>query len=81
MTYSRHQDALEAVVDRMGTDLARSVAFFRGVDARKPTPQQLLCQHAIRDEKSLAFVRAYEEAILSTTAASLRSRIAEANRD
>jgi hypothetical protein len=79
MTYSRHQDALEAAVDRMGTDLARSVAFFRGVDARKPTPQQLLRQHAIRDQKSLAFVRAYEEAILATTAASLRSRIAEAN--
>jgi hypothetical protein len=81
MTYSRHHGALEAVVDRFGADLAAAVAFFRTVDARKPTPEQLLQRHGISDKKSLAFVRASEQAILDGAAAALALRTAALARD
>jgi len=66
MTYSRHYPLLERVYEAMDGDLARTVAFFKSVDQRKPTPAQLKKQLRINDEKSVEFVRAYEAAIVRT---------------
>ena len=78
MTYSRHYGALEAVLDRFGPDLARAVEFFRAVDAAKPTPESLMRALGTDDEKSLAVVRAKEEAVLDTIRRQLRTRTAAA---
>ena len=61
-----HVAAVGAGDDAMDGDLARTVAFFKSVDQRKPTPAQLKKQLRINDEKSVEFVRAYEAAIVRT---------------
>lgn len=74
MTYSRHYARLESVVDRVGPDLARVLAFFRTVDAAKPTPEELLQRRSLDDRKSLAFVRANEDAVIRTVEQTRRGR-------
>jgi hypothetical protein len=71
MTYSRHYPFLESVFDALGRDLGRSVAFFRHVDAIKPSRAGVLRQHGNAGEDSLIFIRAYEVAIVETIRAAL----------
>jgi len=76
MTYSRHYAFLESVLDAHHGDLARTVAFFRHVDRIKPSPAAVMQRRGIASEKSVEFIRAYEEAVIDTirreVAASLR---------
>ena len=66
MTYSRHYPLMESVFDALGRDPARMVAFFRQVDRIKPSGAQVMEWKRIVDERSLAFVRAYELAVVET---------------
>jgi len=71
MTYSRHYPFLESVFVALGSDLARTVNFFRHVDKRKPSRAATLQRQRIADENSVEFVRAYEMAVVETTAKAL----------
>ncbi|MGH8633667.1 MAG: aminopeptidase [Burkholderiales bacterium] len=66
MTYSRHYPLLESVYDALGRDLARTVAFFRRVDAIKPSPNAVMKEHDIASKDSVDFIRAYEAAVVGT---------------
>jgi hypothetical protein len=66
MTYSRHYPFLEQVFDTLGRDLPRMIEFFRAVDQRKPPREEVMKREAIAHEKSVAFVKVYEEAIIDT---------------
>jgi hypothetical protein len=66
MTYSRHFPFLEEVFEALGRDLAKTVAFFKRVDAAKPSRAAVLKRLRLADERSLEFIRAYEEAVLDT---------------
>jgi len=76
MTYSRHYPLLESVFDALGRDLARTVAFFRRVDAIKPSPREVMKKHRIASDRGLNYVRAYEAAIVET----IEQALAEAAR-
>jgi hypothetical protein len=65
MTYSRHFPYLEEVHIALGRDLARTVEFFRRVDARKPNKAALLKQRKLKTE-DLQFVRDYEAMVIAT---------------
>lgn len=67
MTYSRHFPYLESVFITLGRDLGATVAFFRKVDALKPSIASVMKRHRLKSEKSVEFIRAYEEAVLETT--------------
>jgi hypothetical protein len=67
MTYSRHYPILESVFLALGSDLARTVNFFRHVDKRKPSRAETLQRHRSADATSVEFVRAYEMAVVQTT--------------
>ena len=64
MTYSRHFPYLEQVFDMLGRDLARTVSFFRKVDALKPSKASVVKRHGLKNDRGVEFVRAYEEAVL-----------------
>lgn len=66
MTYSRHYPLLEGVHEALGSDLARTVAFFRQVDRARPSPAAVRKRHRLPDETSVEFIRAYEAAVLET---------------
>ena len=66
MTYSRHFPYLEQVFDALGRDLARTVAFFRRVDGLKPSRASVVKRRGLKDDKSVEFIRAHEEAVLET---------------
>ena len=66
MTYNRHFPYLEQVFDALGRDLARTVAFFRKVDALKPSKAGVVKRHSLKNDRGVEFVRAYEEAVLET---------------
>lgn len=66
MTYSRHYPLLERVHTGLGRDLARTVGFFMQVDRLKPTRAAVGRQQGIADENSVAFIRAYEAAVVET---------------
>jgi len=66
MTYSRHYPLLESVYDALGRDLARTVAFFRRVDAIKPSQGEVMKEHDIASKDSLDFIRSYEADIART---------------
>ena len=72
MTYSRHYSLLERAYEAMGGDLARTVAFFKAVDKRKPTPASVMKQLRLSDAKSAQFVRAYEAAVVRTIEVALK---------
>jgi hypothetical protein len=74
MTYSRHFPYLESVFIALGRDLGATVAFFRRVDALKPSVASVMKRHRLKSEKSVEFIRAYEEVVLETT----RKTLAEA---
>jgi hypothetical protein len=77
MTYSRHYAYLEGIVDGLGPDLARTVDFFRAVDARKPKLVELMQRLSIYDRKSLGLVRAYELAVIQTIEQARQRRTAQ----
>jgi hypothetical protein len=64
MTYDRHYPFFVSIHDLLGSDLVRTVHFFKVVDARKPDTDQVMKQKRLRDEDSVAFVRAYEAAVI-----------------
>jgi hypothetical protein len=76
MTYSRHFPLLESVYDALGRDLARTVEFFRRVDAMKPSPKQFMEDRGFATKDNLAFIRAYEAEVVET----IERALAEATR-
>ena len=77
MTYSRHYPLFESVYDALGRDLARTIEFFRRVDAIKPSPKEFMEEHDFASKDSVDFIRAYEAEIVGTIEAALaKSRTA-----
>ncbi len=66
MTYSRHFPDMESVFIALGRDLGRTVAFFRKVDAIKPSRASVMKQHRLKNDRGVEFIRAYEEAVRET---------------
>lgn len=64
MTYDRYYPLFVSIHGFLGSDLARTVTFFKQVDVRKPAPGRVMKRHKLRDEKSVAFIRAYEAAVI-----------------
>jgi hypothetical protein len=64
MTYSRHFPYLEQVFDALGRDLARTVEFFRKVDAAKPARISIVKRLGLKNDRNVEFVRGYEAAVL-----------------
>ena len=64
ITYSRHFALMQRVLDTFGGDLAQALEFFRRVDAVKPEASDFAEKRAFGDETTVAFVRAYEAAIV-----------------
>jgi hypothetical protein len=73
MTYDRYFPLLASIHDLLGSDLARTVIFFKRVDAVKPGRDQVMKQHALGDEDSAEFIRAYETAVVATIRQALES--------
>jgi predicted small lipoprotein YifL len=71
MTYSRFYPLLESVYDALGRDLARTVAFFRRVDAIKPSPDAVMKKYRIASKDTVDFIRAYEAEVARTIEAAL----------
>jgi hypothetical protein len=71
MTYSRHYPLLASVYDALGQDLARTVEFFRRVDAAKPTPAQVMKKYRLDTKDSVEFIRVYEAEVAATIEAAL----------
>ena len=71
MTYSRHYPLCERVYEALGRDLARTVTFFRRVDARKPAPAAVLKKHKIANKDGVEFIRAYEAEVVRTVESAL----------
>ena len=71
MTYSRHFPLCERVYDALGRDLARTVEFFRRVDAAKPPPAKVMKVRNIASKDSVEFIRAYEAEVVKTIEAAL----------
>jgi len=76
MTYSRHYAFMESVFEALGRDLPRTVAFFKHADRIKPSPVAVMKRDRIADERSAAFIRAYEVAVVET----IRKALADAQR-
>lgn len=74
MTYSRHYPLIERVHETLGRDLARTVAFFKQVDAMKPQAARVMTQHGLKADKGVEFIRAYEAAIVETIETALAKR-------
>ncbi len=74
MTYSRHYPLIERVFDALGRDLARTVAFFKHVDAIKPSAAQVMARHDLKADSGVAFIRAYEAAVVATIEAEFVKR-------
>ena len=66
MTYSRHFPLLESVFIALDRDLARTVAFFREVDAKKPSPAAVMKRHGLKSDRGVEFLRANEAAVVET---------------
>ena len=64
MTYSRYFPFLESVFVALDRDLARTVAFFRQVDAKKPSHASVMKRHGLKSDRGVDFVRAYEAAVV-----------------
>ncbi len=72
MTYSRYYPQIEEAFEMNGRDLARTVAFFRKLDAAKPLAAAVQKQQRIDDARSVEFLRAYESTIIEKLRAALR---------
>jgi hypothetical protein len=66
MTYSRHYPFLEEVHAALGNDIARTMAFFKRVDAAKPTPREVMKRLRLKSETGVEFLRAYEAEVVRT---------------
>lgn len=66
MTYSRHYPLLERVFDALGRDLAWTFAFFKHVDAIKPSSAEVMARHGLKNDSGVEFTRAYEAAVVET---------------
>jgi len=66
MTYSRHYPFLEEVHAALGSDIARTMAFFKRVDAAKPTPREVMKRLRLKSETGVEFLRAYEAEVVKT---------------
>jgi hypothetical protein len=75
MTYSRHFPYLEGVFLALGRDLRRAVAFFRKVDAIKPSRETVMRQRKLRKDQEIELIRAYEEAVLETVRKALAEEL------
>jgi hypothetical protein len=75
MTYSRHYPFMEYVFDQLGRDPARVVAFFRRVDAIKPSRASFMARDGVAGEYSLEAIRAYETAVMATISAALAAAL------
>ena len=64
MTYSRHFPMLEGVFVALDRDLARTVAFFRRVDARKPSRADIVKRYGLKSDRGVEFIRANEAAVV-----------------
>ena len=64
MTYSRHYPMLERVSKALDGDILRTIAFFRTIDSMKPSAASVMAKHGLSSENDVAFVRAYEAAIV-----------------
>ena len=64
MTYSRHYPMLERVFQALDGDILRTIAFFRTIDSMKPSAAAVMAKHGLASENDVAFVRAYEAAIV-----------------
>lgn len=74
MTYSRHYPYLETVFEALGSDLGRTMAFFKRVDAQKPSPREFMKRQRLKSDKGVEFVRAYEAEIVRTITKLLAER-------
>lgn len=79
MTYSRYYPQIEEAFAMNGRDLARTVAFFRELDAAKPLAAVVQKQQRIDDARSVEFLRAYESAIIAALRNALRGGARTAN--
>ena len=66
MTYSRHYPFLDGVYEKLGRDLARTVACFKRMDEIKPSPAHVMKKHGLATDSGLDFIRTYEEAVVAT---------------
>jgi hypothetical protein len=66
MTYSRHYPFLEEVHAALGSDVGRTVAFFKRVDLAKPAPRDVMKRHGIDWQEGVEFLRAYEAEVVKT---------------
>lgn len=66
MTYSRHFPVLERIHEALGGDLAKTVEFFKRVDAAKPDPETVFARQRIRADDRVGQLRAYEQAVIDT---------------
>jgi hypothetical protein len=74
MTYSRHYPFLEEVHAALGSDIARTMAFFKRVDAAKPTPREVMKRLRLKSETGVEFLRAYEAEVVKTSERLLAER-------
>jgi hypothetical protein len=64
MTYSRHYPYLEEVHAALGSDIARTMAFFKRVDKAKPTAREIMKRLRLKSETGVEFLRAYEAEVV-----------------
>ena len=74
MTYDRYYPLFLSIHGLLGSDLQRTVVFFRMIDERKPVAEEVMKRHRLRDEKSVAFIRAYEAAVIEAVRRELELR-------
>jgi hypothetical protein len=74
MTYSRHYPFVEEVFEVLGRDVARTVAFFREVDATRPRSEEVMRRHGLKSAESVDYLRAYESSVIATARELLRHR-------
>ena len=74
MTYSRHYPFVEEVFEALGRDVARMVAFFREVDAKRPASEEVMQRHGLANTESVEYLRAHERSVIETARELLRTR-------
>lgn len=75
MTYSRHYALIERVFEALGRDLARTVMFFKQVDAMRPAPDEVMARQGLKADSGVDFVRAYEAAVIETIKKALAAAV------
>jgi hypothetical protein len=73
ITYSRHYRLMQRALDAFDGDLARTVRFFKRVDSAKPDRRSVAAKHGCASEGAVAFLRAYEAAIVNVIERALES--------